>query len=97
MMEPILVFPSPAPPELAQCLDLSGWVWKGVSDEHEARTDEPDGGWAGAAHVKVVGSGDGRIRSGETDLRGIFVADGLRGRATVRMSTEDIMALTRGA
>lgn len=35
-------------------------------------------------HVKAVGSGgDGEIRSGETDLRGVFVADGLVGEVTV--------------
>ncbi|MBL4849707.1 MAG: hypothetical protein JKY65_29615, partial [Planctomycetes bacterium] len=34
-------------------------------------------------HVKAVGSNDGRFKSGETDLRGVFVADGLRGTATV--------------
>jgi uncharacterized protein YfaS (alpha-2-macroglobulin family)/TolA-binding protein len=34
-------------------------------------------------HVKAVGSGDGSFKSGETDLRGVFVADGLRGKATV--------------
>ncbi|NOG55583.1 MAG: tetratricopeptide repeat protein [Planctomycetes bacterium] len=35
-------------------------------------------------HVKAVGSmGDGEIRSGETDLRGVYVADGLVGEVTV--------------
>lgn len=34
-------------------------------------------------HVKAVGSSDGRFKSGETDLRGVFVADGLNGKATV--------------
>lgn len=34
-------------------------------------------------HVKAVGSSDGRFKSGETDLRGVFVADGLTGKATV--------------
>ena len=34
-------------------------------------------------HVKAVGSVAGRFISGETDLRGIFIADGLRGTATV--------------
>ena len=34
-------------------------------------------------HVKAVDSAAGRFISGETDLRGIFIADGLRGTATV--------------
>lgn len=34
-------------------------------------------------HVKAIGSADREFRSGETDLRGIFVADGIRGKATV--------------
>ena len=37
-------------------------------------------------HVKAIGSADpatAAFRSGETDLRGIFVADNLRGKATV--------------
>ena len=45
---------------------------KGIAGEH------PEG-----IHVKVVGSADQRFISGETDLRGIFVADGVRGVATV--------------
>jgi DNA-binding response OmpR family regulator len=47
-MEPLLVFPDPPPPVLAQTLDLSGWPWKAVRDEHAARRSEPDAGWAGA-------------------------------------------------
>ena len=34
-------------------------------------------------HVKAIGSGDGQFRSGETDLRGLFVADDINGRVTV--------------
>jgi uncharacterized protein YfaS (alpha-2-macroglobulin family)/tetratricopeptide (TPR) repeat protein len=34
-------------------------------------------------HVKAIGSGDTAFKSGQTDLRGIFIADGLRGMATV--------------
>ncbi len=41
------------------------------------------------ADVKVVGAVDGRIRSGKTDLRGVFVADGLRGKATVLVKQGD--------
>jgi hypothetical protein len=46
--EPLLVFPDPPVPELAQTLDLAGWQWKAVSDENMARRAEPDAGWAGA-------------------------------------------------
>jgi DNA-binding response OmpR family regulator len=48
MTEPLLVFPDPPVPELAQTLDLAGWQWKAVSDENMARRAEPDAGWAGA-------------------------------------------------
>lgn len=34
-------------------------------------------------HVKVIGSGNEDFVSGQTDLRGVFVADGIRGGATV--------------
>ncbi|HVX16653.1 MAG TPA: response regulator transcription factor [Acidimicrobiales bacterium] len=52
-MEPLLIHPDPPPPELAKALDLAGFAWKAVSDEAEARSNEPDEGWAGA--VVVVG------------------------------------------
>ena len=32
-MEPLLVYPDPVPPELAQALDLAGYPWKAVADE----------------------------------------------------------------
>jgi DNA-binding response OmpR family regulator len=47
-MDPILIFPDPAPPELAQALDLAGYPWKAVSDETAAARLEPEEGWAGA-------------------------------------------------
>jgi len=34
-------------------------------------------------HVKAVGSADKKIESGKTDLRGLFIADDIRGKATV--------------
>ena len=34
-------------------------------------------------HVKAIGSGNEDFVSGQTDLRGVFVADGIRGGATV--------------
>jgi hypothetical protein len=52
--------------------------------------------WLPKVHVKVVGSHDGRFRSGETDLRGIFVADDLVGRATVIAKLDDSYAFYRG-
>jgi DNA-binding response OmpR family regulator len=47
-MEPLLVYPDPVPPVLAQALDLGGWSWKAVSSPERAVSDEPDDGWAGA-------------------------------------------------
>jgi DNA-binding response OmpR family regulator len=47
-MEPILIFPDPPPPELAQALDLSGYPWKAASDELAASRIEPENGWGGA-------------------------------------------------
>jgi DNA-binding response OmpR family regulator len=48
---PLLVFPDPAPPALAQALDLGSWAWKAVTDERAARAGEPDSGWRGAIVV----------------------------------------------
>jgi alpha-2-macroglobulin len=45
--------------------------------------DTVKGGYRPGVHVKAIGSADSEFRSGETDLRGIYVADGLRGKATV--------------
>jgi two-component system, OmpR family, alkaline phosphatase synthesis response regulator PhoP len=46
--EPVLVFPDPAPADLVQTLDLSGFAWKAVADETGATRAEPEGGWGGA-------------------------------------------------
>jgi alpha-2-macroglobulin len=61
-------------------------------------TGEP----VGRAHVKVVGSRDGQFQSGDTDLRGLFAADGVQGRVTgIARSREagrgDHYAFYRGA
>jgi hypothetical protein len=40
-------------------------------------------------HVKVIGSGNQDFVSGETDLRGVFVADAIRGTSTVIARSED--------
>jgi hypothetical protein len=45
--------------------------------------DRAGGKYLRGVHVKVVGSANDDFRAGETDLRGIFVADGVRGTATV--------------
>ena len=47
-MGPLLLFPDPPPPELAQALDLAGHAWKGVGSPDAAAAEEPDGGWSGA-------------------------------------------------
>jgi tetratricopeptide (TPR) repeat protein len=53
-------------------------------------------GYVVGAHVKIVGSDDGVVRSGDTDLRGVFVADGLMGRATALAALGDHYAIYRG-
>ncbi len=50
-MEPLLLFPDPAPPELAQALDLGGYPWKCVDSYEAATKSEPEDGWAGAIIV----------------------------------------------
>jgi len=47
-IEPLLLFPDPPPPELAQVLDLNGYPWKAVGDERDADRAEPADGWSGA-------------------------------------------------
>ena len=39
--------------------------------------------YVAGVHVKAIGSSDSTFKEGETDLRGIFVGDGLNGTATV--------------
>jgi DNA-binding response OmpR family regulator len=47
-MEPLLLFPDPAPPAVAQSLDLGGYPWKAAGTPDEAGSLEPEDGWAGA-------------------------------------------------
>jgi tetratricopeptide (TPR) repeat protein len=48
-------------------------------------------------HVKVIGSRNGEFISGATDLRGVFVADGVLGRSTViAQATPSRYAFFRG-
>lgn len=47
-MDPLLVFPDPPPPLLAQTLDLAGYPWKAVANASIAAQHEPPNGWTGA-------------------------------------------------
>jgi DNA-binding response OmpR family regulator len=51
VMDPVVVFPDPPPPELARTLDLAGFAWKGANGPEEAARVEPGNGWAGAIVV----------------------------------------------
>src|SRR6266700_1878637 len=48
LVEPLLIFPDPAPPSLAQALDLAGYPWKSAGTLEAAQQLEPEDGWAGA-------------------------------------------------
>lgn len=50
-MDPILVFPDPPPPELAQTLDLAGFMWKAVPNGAVAEASEREQGWSAAIVV----------------------------------------------
>jgi two-component system, OmpR family, alkaline phosphatase synthesis response regulator PhoP len=52
-MEPLLIYPDPVPPELAQSLDLGGYPWKAISSEAALAAAEPEDGWSGAVVVAV--------------------------------------------
>jgi TolA-binding protein len=45
--------------------------------------DTVKGGYRPEVHVKAIGSADTEFHSGETDLRGLFIADNIHGKATV--------------
>ncbi|MCE9611841.1 MAG: tetratricopeptide repeat protein [Chthoniobacter sp.] len=45
--------------------------------------DTVKGGYRPEVHVKTIGSADTEFRSGETDKRGLFIADNVHGKATV--------------
>jgi uncharacterized protein YfaS (alpha-2-macroglobulin family) len=45
--------------------------------------DVAQGTYREGVHVKAVGSAKEILKSGETDLRGLFIADDIRGKATV--------------
>ncbi|MEL7157293.1 MAG: response regulator transcription factor [Actinomycetota bacterium] len=46
--ETFLVFPDPAPPELARCLDLGGYGWKSFEGLEAVQTGEDGQPWTGA-------------------------------------------------
>jgi DNA-binding response OmpR family regulator len=47
-VEPLLVFPDPAPAGLVQALELAGYGWRAASIAERAAAIEPLEGWAGA-------------------------------------------------
>jgi DNA-binding response OmpR family regulator len=54
-LEPILIFPDPPPPDVAQTLDLAGFRWKAAGSAETAARLAPADGWGGAI---VVGDRD---------------------------------------
>ena len=56
-MSVLALYPADPAPELAQLLDLSGFVWKGVDQPSDVDNLEPDEGWGGAI-VQVGADGD---------------------------------------
>ncbi|WP_167546677.1 tetratricopeptide repeat protein [Stieleria maiorica] len=51
--------------------------------------DRTKDAFLGDVHVKVIGSANDEFVSGQTDLRGLFVADAIRGKSTVIAVSED--------
>ena len=47
-MSVLAVYPATPSPELAQLLDLGGYVWKPLNTEDDVDAQEPDEGWLGA-------------------------------------------------
>jgi DNA-binding response OmpR family regulator len=82
-MEALLLFPDPAPPEVAQALDLAGYPWKAAATPEAAARLEPDAGWAGA------------VLCADTDAEGAFaLARALRKRD---LPLEPVLLLVSGA
>ena len=50
-MSPLLGYPDPPPPELAQSLDLAGFSWKAVANSAIADEQFMSQDWAGAVIV----------------------------------------------
>src|SRR5262245_54262880 len=77
-MEPLLIYPDPVPPELAQSLDLGGYPWKAVAGEAAVSAAEPEDGWSGAIVVAADGPGGAfavcrALRKGELPLGPLLV------------------------
>ena len=47
-MEPLVIFPEPVPPALAQALDVAGYPWKAAASPEAMARAEPEDGWSGA-------------------------------------------------
>jgi DNA-binding response OmpR family regulator len=79
--DPLLVYPDPAPPELAQALDLAGLSWKALSSPESVAQGAPHDGWRGAI---VVVNDDPEasfrfcrgLRSGEADVQPLLLLVG---------------------
>jgi DNA-binding response OmpR family regulator len=56
-MTVLAIYPADPAPELAQLLDLNGFVWKGVAEPPDVDLLEPDEGWGGAI-VQLVEDND---------------------------------------
>ena len=74
--ETFLVFPDPAPPELARCLDLGGFSWKAVSEPEPG--DDASAAWTGALVALDEHPDDGwglcrSLRQGDTPLEPLLV------------------------
>jgi len=68
-----------------------------VSGRVRVTMKDADGNFVNNVHVKVIGSRNAEFVAGRTDLRGVFVADGIQGRATVIARKEsDQYAFYRG-
>ena len=57
-MDPLLVFPDPAPAELLQALELGRYPYFEVGSAEEAQRKEPEDGWSGAV-ICADGDQDG--------------------------------------
>jgi DNA-binding response OmpR family regulator len=56
-MTVLALYPADPAPELAQLLDLSGFVWKGLAEPNDVENLEPDEGWGGAI-LQMGNTGD---------------------------------------
>lgn len=56
-MKPLIVFPNPVPPELAQALDLAGRAWVAVRNALDVEGLAPSEGWGGAV-IQTDGDAD---------------------------------------